>query len=212
MYCLHQHHIKSLDDWELRKYGIVHTETMLGHEYGYCIHASAELVSIQTEAVLHSIGFWYRFERPAHAIIEITFIHGDKFINVLLEGFQEITKKGSIACHQFCGRSMDVSTAYLKRRSAFYQLLQRTQNIEFAMTYQDAINGPIKQTNEFYVRHEYVRSDIMDDGIKLNHDCLWYAVSIYSKLTGISKQESLTNQNITKPIIGFKIKCFGVGT
>lgn len=201
--------VESLNEWETRQYAIVHTETMLGRKYGYCMHAIPEFSDIQSNAILISIGFWYKFDTPAHAVIEAIFRCNDKFLTAFLEGLYGIEDNidnGMVSCHQYYGNSSNIGTKYLKGRSNLYRLLHTSEVSGVPITYLDAFDGVIKEINEFYVGNKWIASEIIDGTIKLNHGCLWYAFNLVSKLTNISADELLKNENISKPIICFK-KC-----
>ena len=171
------------------------------------MHGLAEFADIESNAKLTSLWFWYRPDFPGHAVIEIIFRYKDKFITAFFEGFRDTedgTNNGIVSCHKFYSNTSDIGMRYLKNRSPFYCLIHYSEIVGFSMNYKDAFNGAIREINDFYVGNKWAPSEVVNGKIKLNNDCLWYAINLFSKVGNISVDELLANQNITIPIILLK--------
>ena len=172
------------------------------------MHAIPEFSDIQSNAILILVGFWYKFDLPSHAVIEAVFRYKDKFLTAFFEGLYGIEDNmdnGMVSCHQYYGNSNDIGTKYLKGRSHLYRLLHKAEVSGVPVNYQDVFDGVIKEINKFYVGNKWEASEIIDGEMKLN-GCLLYAINLFSKLTNISTDDLMKNENISKPIICFK-KC-----
>ena len=201
--------IRSLEQWEEQERGIKYTEVSSGREYEYCMHTFIGSADI-SNATLISVNFWYNATPmlPGHAIVEMVFEHRDKFIIVINEGLRQSTH-GMVACHQIYSNDTRAGANYLAERSIYYRSLLKKNihgnNKRFFRTrsthYNDVLNGPIKETNCDYVHVKWKPADISHKRIILNHGCLWYACSLFSKLIGISVHELLSSPNISGPII-----------
>ena len=86
-------------------------------------------------------------------------MHGDKYLVAFFEGlmdFKHEITQALVSCHQFYGNSTNVGRHYLEKRGS-YRMLQQTEIIiGESMSYRDAFNGPIKEINEYYIRHRWV--------------------------------------------------------
>ena len=195
--------MQSLNEWKEVGYGIKHTDTVSGREYGYCMHGVSEFADIQKNAMLNSVALWYGFEF-GHAAVEMIFVYNAHFIFVISEGFEDKCRDehSVVSCHQFYINSLLKKKGYMRGRSSLYRIMLQSNMSEAALSYEDVFNGPIKQVNDLYVQHKWTRSDIMSGQIELNHGCLWYAVHLFAKLTNMEVTEVMAN--ISKPIIRFK--------
>ena len=195
--------VKSLSEWKTIGYGIKHTDTVNGREYGYCMHGVPEFADIETNAILKTVSLWYSFDF-GHAAIEMIFKYRKQFICVITEGLQDKYRNqySLVSCHQFLRDTLDLKNGYLRKRSSLYDILLQSNMSDESITYRAVFNGPLKRINDLYVNNPWTVSLIIGGRIDLGHGCLWYAVHLYAQLHHIGFDEVLAN--ISKPIIRFK--------
>ena len=200
--------VKSLIEWKRIGYGIKHTDTITGREYGYCMHGVSEFADIESNAIMETVSFWYGFAY-GHAAIEMTFKYREQFIFVISEGLQDKYRHeySLVSCHQFCGDSLDLNHGYMKGRSLLYDIVLQSNVSGKRMSYRDVFNGPLQRITDLYVCQSWDVSRIIDgtNGLKsigLGHGCLWYAAHLYAELHNIAVDKVLAN--ISRPIIRFK--------
>ena len=200
----HIRHFKSINEWESQKEGIKHIETIIGRTSKDCMHRMAEFSDIQSNARLFHVAFWYNLEPEfvvGNAVVEIVFKYKNKYIIAFIEGFE-----GMVSCNQYCSNPFDASdirAKYLESKSSsFYRMMQQSKIIGLsAKSYQEVLNGPIKEINDYFLRHKWKPFQIIRGKIQLNHGCLWYAMNLFSRLSDISVLELLGNQNVSTAII-----------
>ena len=198
--------IKSLEQWERLERGLKYTEVATGRTYDYCTHSFMDIADLASNATLIAVSLWYCTNMfPDHAAIEMIFEFNTKFIIVINEGFSDhLYLLGLVVCHQIYANNTHAGAKYLTKRSMQYQSLIGWNFTKSTKKYQDVFQGPIKEINKEYICRKWLLAEVVNGALRLNHDCLWYACTLFSKLADISIDELLANRNVSDTIIRCK--------